>query len=102
MYNEKYTEIRKGSAQYMEKNDCTVVATAATCNVQYWEAHAALKRHGRVKHKGAGPHIYLEAIKDLGCKTRWFSWSEICELARNNGARFLTSNSVVNGSPTKR
>ena len=101
MYHEKYTEIRKGSAQYREKNDCTVVATAATCNVQYWEAHRALKKHGRKKHTGAGPHIYLKAIKDLGFKTVWFEWSKICQMARDNGTTYLTSNNVVKALPPR-
>ena len=101
MYHEKYTEIRKGSAQYREKNDCSVVATAATCDVQYWEAHRALKKHGRKKHTGAGPHIYLKAIKDLGFKTVWFEWSKICQMARDNGTTYLTSNNVVKALPPR-
>ena len=39
--------------------------------------------------------------QELGKKTRWFEWGEICQLARNNGARYLTSNSVVKALPPK-
>ena len=97
-----YEHIRLGSTEHNEHNDCTVVATAATCGVSYDEAHAALKKHGRKRHTGAGPHIYVKAIEqELGKKTRWFEWGEICQLARNNGARYLTSNSVVKALPPK-
>ena len=97
----KYAQVRIDAESYRENNDCTVVATALVCNAKYEDAHAALKKYGRVKGKGAGPHIYLKACSDLGVKTRWLEWSEICELARRNGARYLTSNSVVRALPPK-
>lgn len=61
-----YKEVRVGSLEYKERNDCAVVAVAITADVPYAAAHKALEAHGRRRGHGTYMHQTIAALQDLG------------------------------------
>jgi len=65
-HDPRYTAIREASAAMHENNDCSVVAIAAACDVEYSRAHAAMASEGRRPRRGAYNHDILNAVAALG------------------------------------
>ena len=53
-----------------ENNDCAVKAVALLASVSYDEAHAALKKLGRIDGNGTKNALIREALKGFGCTVR--------------------------------
>lgn len=63
----RYNKLHRiGKTRYNEKNDCSVIAVASTCNVSYGKAQAVLRRAGREDRKGASGTAIINAMKSLG------------------------------------
>ena len=67
-----------------ERNDCSVIAVALTCNVPYEYAHEALREAGR-RDRGTVPNwVILQAINSIGGT---IGKSYIFELEKNSDGR---------------
>jgi len=67
---ETFSNLVEAGKAFGEKNDCTVKAVAAICDVSYEEAHEALKKAGRKNKQGAEDHVTIKAVKLLGFEMR--------------------------------
>ena len=62
----------KASRRAKESNDCAVFALALTTHLSYEEAQLLLRKHGRLRGKGAPPN-WINAFKEAGYELEWFS-----------------------------
>lgn len=67
--DERYKALREASEKRGERNDCSVVAVAAVCDVPYEVAHETLRKLGRTRGRGTSTFQILEACKALGFTT---------------------------------
>lgn len=63
-----YASLSSEANRHGERNDCTVRALAVTTGLPYDVCHAALKKRGRKKGRGAYFHQWNGAAADLGFK----------------------------------
>ena len=68
MSTSKFKSLCQSSNKFGETNDCTVKAVAVVTGLPYEICHEAVKRRGRRNRKGAYPHQYHSALRDLGYK----------------------------------
>ena len=64
----RYKTVRSDSYRFdkRETNDCSVIAVAIACDVDYKTAHTALKNAGRKYRRGATLRVILDAIENAG------------------------------------
>lgn len=65
-FSDEFNELKVMTAEYDEKNDCSVVAIARFVGCSYRVAHAALKANGRINGRGTDNEIIKKALIDLG------------------------------------
>ena len=66
MEAQSFEDLERVSADYREKNDCTVKAIALACGVSYGKAHRTLAKLGRQRGRGVTMATIAEALKRLG------------------------------------
>jgi len=65
---EKFHALKQTSASFKEKNDCSVIAIALVCGVEYEVAHDAMAEFNRKNGKGASTGAIIKAVEKLGFK----------------------------------
>lgn len=68
--SERFTALAATSKEAGENNDCAVKAVALLASIPYDEAHALLKKLGRIDGAGTKNSLIREAFKELGCTVR--------------------------------
>jgi hypothetical protein len=61
-----YTGVTGFSSGIIESNDCTVRALANATGMDYTDAHALLKKHGRKDRRGANYRTFIGAYAEAG------------------------------------
>ena len=70
-----FAELRSTGDGRGERNDCSVIALALTCDTTYDAAHAALKKLGRRPRGRTRIGLTEKGALELGRKTiHWFGW----------------------------
>ena len=72
----------------VERNTCTVVATAIAADVPYERAYSLCKLHGRKRNRGMPRGRVREVIRALGCKVTRVVEPGFASLVRPGGARY--------------
>lgn len=60
--NKRFDELRASGDAAQERFDCSVIALAASLDIDYVEAHAALLKVGRRRGKGVSDYIIKAAL----------------------------------------
>ncbi len=60
-----FEELERVAEAYREKNDCTVKAIAAACDVSYGKAHRTLAKLGRQRGRGTSVACINHAVNAL-------------------------------------
>lgn len=63
MEPQTFADLERVAAEYGEKNDCTVKAIAAACEVSYGKAHRTLAKLGRQRGRGASLMMIHRAVE---------------------------------------
>lgn len=61
-----YTGVTSHSSGIIEQNDCTVRSLANATGMDYADAHALLKKHGRKDRRGAQYRTFVDAYAEAG------------------------------------
>lgn len=77
--SETYKNVAKGSAEFNDCNDCTVIAIAVATGTPYKKVHAILKRLGRKPGKGTSIENMKRCCKELGFKMEAWDWRQYSE-----------------------
>lgn len=81
-YNKAFSDLHESARDMGEANDCAVKAIAVAGGIGYAEAHALLRRHGRIDRKGTYTPSIDAALEELGIEQR-----EVTPTMRASGGR---------------
>jgi len=85
-WNMTFQLLKAESRARGEKNDCSVIALAASCDLSYKDAHEILRKKGRKAGRGMLTHEILSAVKDAG-KT----YQDVTEIFKRNYGKTVSN-----------